>query len=262
MKINQSIGLSVKCLFCSMKALQAIKWMLSRWWLLLLCFILANVMGYMDMVDPDPMIGAIGFYGYIVFLLLLISSAIYLLVQRRWFAAIFTGLATSAILVLGIAVAFIYNWTSDTDHFNDHLTIPAGIKLSMPIELEQRQQIRDSSITASPSTGFILYNDFQPGLYQYDFWTQESIIGDVFLKVYEVTQNTALSADELPNSSLTLLHRARSGVSSSTERNFTIYEGDWGKPYAARFEVWLKPPAGGQDRKLYEKIFQIEGWQR
>lgn len=43
---------------------------------------------------------------------------------------------------------------------------------------------------------------------------------------------------------------------------FTIYEGDWGKPYAARFEVWFKPDSGKQERKIAERIFKIEGWQR
>jgi hypothetical protein len=54
---------------------------------------------------------------------------------------------------------------------------------------------------------------------------------------------------------------------NATERfgakaGFTIYEGDWGKPYAARFEVWFKPDAGGAERKLAERTFKIEGWQR
>ena len=40
------------------------------------------------------------------------------------------------------------------------------------------------------------------------------------------------------------------------------YEGDWGKPYAARLEVWFTPDSGGPDRKLMEKTFKIEGWQR
>jgi hypothetical protein len=43
---------------------------------------------------------------------------------------------------------------------------------------------------------------------------------------------------------------------------FMIYEGDWGKPYAARFEVWFKPDSGKTERKLAERVFKIEGWQR
>jgi hypothetical protein len=31
---------------------------------------------------------------------------------------------------------------------------------------------------------------------------------------------------------------------------------------AKRFEIWFTPNAGGPDRKLMEKVFKIEGWQR
>jgi hypothetical protein len=47
----------------------------------------------------------------------------------------------------------------------------------------------------------------------------------------------------------------------NTEESFTIYEGDWGNPYAARFEVWYRPNKG-EERKLKSKNFKIEGWQR
>lgn len=47
-----------------------------------------------------------------------------------------------------------------------------------------------------------------------------------------------------------------------SEASFTIYEGDWDKPYAARFEVWFVPDSGKPERKLMEKVFKIEGWQR
>ena len=41
-----------------------------------------------------------------------------------------------------------------------------------------------------------------------------------------------------------------------------ISEGDWDKPYAARFEVWFKPDSDETERKLAERVFKIEGWQR
>ena len=46
------------------------------------------------------------------------------------------------------------------------------------------------------------------------------------------------------------------------ENGFTIYEGDWGKPYAARIEVWFRPDSGQPERKLLERTCKIEGWQR
>ncbi len=35
-----------------------------------------------------------------------------------------------------------------------------------------------------------------------------------------------------------------------------------GQPYAARFELWFVPDSGQGERKLLERIFKIEGWQR
>ena len=55
----------------------------------------------------------------------------------------------------------------------------------------------------------------------------------------------------------------RTGIERfGAKAGFTIYEGDWGKPYAARFEVWFEPDSGKDQRKLAERVFKIEGWQR
>lgn len=85
----------------------------------------------------------------------------------------------------------------------------------------------------------------------------------IYLKAFEVTKGTRLSAARLRESS-------NEWVGWSDDPNelflsnthFTICEGDWGKPYAARLEVWFVPDANGSERKLMEKVFRIEGWQR
>ena len=64
------------------------------------------------------------------------------------------------------------------------------------------------------------------------------------------------------NQSDTLIRIDMGNDNYNSERTFTIYEGDWGKPYAARFEVWFVPASGGQEKKLVEKNFKIEGWMR
>jgi hypothetical protein len=78
-----------------------------------------------------------------------------------------------------------------------------------------------------------------------------------------VTKGTPLSETRLKE-------RSNEWVGWSSDPNelffsntdFTIYEGDWGKPYAARFEVWFQPDSGAMERKLLEKVYKIEGWQR
>lgn len=113
------------------------------------------------------------------------------------------------------------------------------------------------------AASFELRNSFQPGLYDSILWANPGEPGRVYLRAFEVTRGTALSTESL---------RERSGEwigwSDDPEElffsntHFTIYEGDWGKPYAARFEVWFAPDSGAPRRMLMEKIFKIEGWQR
>jgi hypothetical protein len=85
----------------------------------------------------------------------------------------------------------------------------------------------------------------------------------LYLKAFEVTKGTALSGDRLKERSNEWIgwsENPKELFLSNTE--FTIYEGDYGKPYAARFEVWFAPDSGAPERKLTEKVFKIEGWQR
>ncbi|MBL9182798.1 MAG: hypothetical protein JNN17_11710 [Verrucomicrobiaceae bacterium] len=110
---------------------------------------------------------------------------------------------------------------------------------------------------------FRLLNGMQPGIYTVAYSLNPGEAGSVYLKAFEVTQGTPLSAARLEEKSKT-----RMTWSSTPEERFgakagfTIYEGDWGKPYAARFEVWFEPDSGKDQRKLAERVFKIEGWQR
>jgi hypothetical protein len=83
------------------------------------------------------------------------------------------------------------------------------------------------------------------------------------IRLWKFPKRTPLSEDRLKEKSETRM----AWSADPTERfgakaGFTVYEGDWDKPYAARFEVWFKPDSGGPERKLAERIFKIEGWQR
>ncbi len=110
---------------------------------------------------------------------------------------------------------------------------------------------------------FRLLEGMQPGLYGVLYSLNPGEPGVVYLKASEVTKGTRLSEDSLRQASATRM----TWSADPTERfgakaGFTIYEGDWGKPYAARFEAWFKPDSGKPERKLAERVFKIEGWQR
>lgn len=236
------------------------------WWQPMLFFGLTLVLFVASEFFKNNIFGAISLLLFGIGLLGLVISTIYQLTKRRWFIAILTGLlfgGTLAAFVL-YAVFLFFIETIDGDKWADDLKIPTTIQLDTPIDLTMGNQRQDSVLAWTKSTtDFQLYNSFQPGLYEFDFWTGTIESGTIYLKAFEITQEYPLSADRLPESSeIKVYNPTDRVVKFSTTSHFTIYEGDWGKPYAARFEVWFKPENGEPERKLFMKNYKIEGWQR
>lgn len=123
--------------------------------------------------------------------------------------------------------------------------------------------ILDASAVRSGEPDFELYNGGQPGIYDSEIWVNPGEPGMIYLKAFEITREYRLSADRLVEESNEWVGWSddpRELFFSNT--HFMIGEGDWGKPYAVRFEVWFVPDSGGPERKLLEKIFKVEGWMR
>lgn len=106
---------------------------------------------------------------------------------------------------------------------------------------------------------FKLVNGMQGGIYRYQATVNPGEDGEVYLRAYEVTKGTRLSADRMKQ-------RTTEKVTGKGEhvigigKEFTIYEGDWEQYYAARMEIWFVPANGGKPRKLKEKLFRVQGW--
>jgi hypothetical protein len=100
------------------------------------------------------------------------------------------------------------------------------------------------------------------GYYVSETWLNPGEPGMIYLKAFEATQGTPLSVDRIKLTTSEWIgwsdDPAQQFFSSS---DFTIYEGDHDKPYAARVEVWFVPDSRGQERKLIEKVFRVEGFQ-
>lgn len=206
----------------------------------------------------------IAFYSFLFSILTIIFSIIYQLVKRQFLKAFLTlcALGIGFVIFIYFSIAEFWKIQNTPDKYADKLTIPKNIKINLP---------SDSAFSFADTTpNFQLYNSFQPGLYSYSLWTNKIDSGYCYLKAYEITQNDPLSVDRLKerskvevfNGSNTLKMFEMGKDNNNSERIFTIYEGDWGKPYAARFEVWFVPSNGGQERKLIGKNFKIEGWMR
>ena len=100
------------------------------------------------------------------------------------------------------------------------------------------------------------------GCYEYDFYYCALPAGELFLRCYEATKNIPLSEDRLPESSKVRIDSTHSFSKLADKAEFTIYEGDFGDYYAARVEVWYRNAATGKEKKLMEKTYRVDGWQR
>jgi hypothetical protein len=131
------------------------------------------------------------------------------------------------------------------------------------VKVRARSRDLASRLAGKDGHPFRLLTGMQPGIYGVVYSLNPGEPGSVYLKAFEVTKGTPLSVDRLERASKTrMTWSTEPSERFGAKAGFTIYEGDWGKPYAARFEVWFKPDTGKTERKLGERIFKIEGWQR
>lgn len=233
------------------------------WFLTILLLILSNF-------SKSSIFQNISLSLFVLGLFILLVSGIYQVSQRKWFKSliIFSLLAGSIFsFIFYILISFFIDQITP-DTFAVNLTIPKNIKIDNPINMDFDSNFnakRPDSITNKivENTEFQLYNSFQPGLYEFDFWTGKIESGTLYLKAFEITQNEQLSSKEIiRKSSIKVFNLSDSVKKFSSKDDFTIYEGDWGQPYAARFEVWFKPDNGKKERKLFTKNYKIEGWMR
>jgi len=245
---------------------QIVIYSFDKWWRPLFILIFAGLLLVLSVWRDISFLQIPAFVLFCFAVFILGLSLIFQLWKRRWVNAILTFLilgVTVAVSILSTIVLFFIAMDAP-DTFADNLKIPTNITISNPVDMGFDEKKPDSiSNIKKQNIDLQLYNSFQPGLYEYDFWTSKIDSGTVYIKAYEITQNYPLSAERLPSSSsIKIFNPTDTIVKVGTTGHFTIYEGDWGKPYAARFEVWYKPAIGGQERKLFEKNYKIEGWMR
>jgi hypothetical protein len=238
----------------------------DKWWVPLVCFIVTATIHVVSGFTLSWTVHWISSYVFAVAWIGLLASAIYEGLHKRWIAAsitacIFLG-TIPAYSYLSMALFFIEQF--ERDPFADDLKIPIGIQIYDPANVDFDGNRSDSIPNViRTKTDFEIYNSFQPGLFEFDFWTPKIDSGKIYLKAFEVTQNYPLSQDRLEKaSSLNVYNSSENVVEFRGKGVITIYEGDWGKSYAARFEVWFRPNNDGPEKKLIEKIYKIEGWQR
>ncbi len=242
------------------------KYIVQRWWIPTIFFFTSIFLFFFASYLQFPNPHIIGIAG----LLFLFTASIIQLFNKKWLAGISNlGLTFCTIFIIGVFVlSFMGMFRPDTDTFADNLKLPENVELEKPIDTklgENFEAIRPENIKSisKDKIDFQLYNSSQSGLYEYDIWINSNQNGTIFLKVFEITQEIQLSTSSVRERSSLRISNTNGVIEKfSTKDDFTIYEGDWGKPYGARFEIWFKPDNGKSEKKLMEKNYIIEGWMR
>lgn len=185
--------------------------------------------------------------------------------KKKYRTGILQLVLTGAIGIVGLYCVSPSLQFYPYDFYADSWTIPEDIELHIPKrETVGHTETSETDPNNTPEDqDFELQNSFQPGLYTVEIWLAKIDSGIVYLKAYQIPTNHRLSEYELrTGSEIVVGHSSDSLVKYETKDHFTIYEGDWGKPYAARVELWYKSVDSSEEVKLLEKNYKIEGWQR
>ena len=149
------------------------------------------------------------------------------------------------------------------DFFADHLKIPKNIKFEKPINSNDYLNSEQIEIIPDKET-LILYDVYQPGMYQYEIFLNKIEKGNVYLKVYEITTNQILSEENIKRDSKIQVFNATDELKKFKLNDpFTIKEGNWDQFYGSKIEVWFQPEnLDLKERKLFSKNYIVQGWER
>jgi len=246
--------------------IRVIKYCFEKWWRPILFWFLSCLIFGLSEILQNKSFGNFAFLIFGIGLIILLIASIYQFANRKWLTGFLSlGIFGGTIfLFIVYSVAMFWIEQDRPDTWADNLKIPTNISINIPVDLDMEGNRPDSLFNKTmTNTDFQLYNSFQRGLYEYDIWTGKIESGTIYLKAFEITQEYALSTNRLPQSSSVKIYNPSDSIMKfGTTSYFTIYEGDWGKPYAARFEIWFKPENGGKEKRLLTKNYKIEGWMR
>lgn len=242
------------------------KFIIQYWWALPVLMALLMVLSCLIMIANLPIIEAVEGWILVLVVISIIVSWVILLVNKQWKKCLLSFLVTIlAGGTLSIPVGMIALYAPSSDNFGRKHRIPDGLEYTIPFEEYSNPTVVIDSLDTD--TYLQIWNDFQGGIYKYDFYYGSLPAGEVFLRCYEATKDIRLSektawGDRIYKESKVAIDSTYSFSKLVNKQKFTIYEGDWGDYYAARIEVWHKDAKTGKETKLMEKVYRVEGWMR
>ncbi|NRD24904.1 hypothetical protein HNV10_16740 [Winogradskyella litoriviva] len=222
---------------------------IHSFWLPLLALIGILIVRTIGIINGSRIIYKV--FPYITYLIIF-SIGISLIInlsRKNWTHAVLK-LIISLFLIL-----FFFIIVNPTDLFFSNLDIPKNIKYEKPVNLNS---LSIDSIKKNKSYNENFYLSGELGIYETIVWIKPKEDGEIYLRAFEEVGNIELSASRLKERSKV---RVTKNELTLYNQDFTIYEGVWEKYYIARIEIWMNPKVG-QDYKLKDKVFLIDGWVR
>lgn len=229
------------------QTLQHIKKYFTIWWIPIAANFLAIGFFFLGTLFKRDWIIDLSLIVFFVNTIGTIISSIVQIYIRKWYF-IFPQLGLAAFLFFYVGIIFTY---SPPDYYGAHKEIPENIDFSNPLDsLPTGEEFEKHD--------FVLINNFQPGLYLYQIDHIPTKTGHFYVKAFEINSNDRLSGEWIKVRSKVVVDNLEPQI---WKGEFTIYEGDWGDKYGSRIELWYQP-TNGQEYKVEERNFIIEGWQR
>ena len=237
---------------------------LNYWWVLpILLFLCLLGLFFLFTYEPTVLESIVGILMLLVLICLIVSWVV-LLVNKKWWKCLLSFALTIVIICI-LWLPLVMGAMTGPDGFGKKHPIPDGLEYNLPIERSESDYLRNAfssvEVDSLEMSSFLqVWGD--GGVYYYDFYYGALPAGDIFLRCYEVTENCPLSEERLTDE--TTVHiKATFSFSKLVEKTrFVISEGDWDDYYAARIEVWHRDAKTGDEKKLTEKVYRVEGYMR
>ncbi len=172
-------------------------------------------------------------------------------------------IALGCFLVFGLIIIWLFYGLNANEKEEEKflsIKIPKTMNFDKPIEFLTTVQIDSlESIDVYHEKIVVVGNGYNG--YDFYLWHKPTEKGEIFIKAFELTQNVQLTEDKLTErtkNEITDLDDAYNLYKGSS----VIYEGTFSNFYPTRFELWFKSEDSGIEKKLTEKNYLIDGWDR
>ncbi len=173
-----------------------------------------------------------------------------------------TGKIIFGIFLL-IVAGFIYivydemKYQEEISEVYDH--DPSNFDFQKPVEyLEYRQRDSLNKLNVTEPKIEIIGTGYT--VYDFYMWHQPREEGELYIKAFELTNNQQISKTKLDQRTKNIVDTISETFLLYKGRT-TIDEGTFEKFYPVRFELWFNPE-NGNEIKLTEKKYLIDGWDR